>query len=434
MSKNAVYFKSLTLENIKCFKEKQTIDLTNNNGEPAMWTVILGNNNTGKTTLLRSLTFFRLDDYKIRQKEKWETLKHSPNIFGLLAYLEKILDEDFNYRLEANLEFEKENIGKLDSQLFMFSNEGITGSRYSSLDIGIFDYNLVIYGYGTTRKYSKNSNNENIFKGTKFTNKEGFDTLFDVNASLINAEEWLIQTDYAAKNGAKKAKSRLTKIKQVLKDILPDVHDFKFVTNEETFESHVEVQTDFGWMRINDLGYGYQSLLAWVIDLAKKMFDRYPDSENPLHEPAIVLVDEIDLHLHPEWQRKIVAYLSKNFPKTQFIVTSHSPLVVQSADEVNVVVLKKDGDNVKIEQPKIENFQGWTVEEILRDLMDLDERTHSETYLKLRQDFDAALEEDNFAKAKIAKDELDKILHPNSTQRKILEIQMTSLTPELSVN
>jgi ABC-type cobalamin/Fe3+-siderophores transport system ATPase subunit len=51
--KDAVYFKSLTTENVKCFRDKQTIDFTNKNGKPAKWTVILGNNNTGKTTLLR---------------------------------------------------------------------------------------------------------------------------------------------------------------------------------------------------------------------------------------------------------------------------------------------------------------------------------------------------------------------------------------------
>jgi hypothetical protein len=281
---------------------------------------------------------------------------------------------------------------------------------------------FIIVGYGTNRK---SSNKLNFTPKNNFTNN-----LYDNNSELINAEEWLIQTDYASEKNIAKATERLENIKKVLIDILPDVKDFFFATNEN-FEPQIEVQTDYGWIKINDLGYGYQSLLAWVIDLAKKMFDRYPNSENPLHEPAIVLVDEIDLHLHPEWQRKIISYLSANFPNTQFIVTSHSPLVVQSADEVNVVLLKKVGDKVVIEQPEIENFQGWKIEEILRDLMDLDERVYSDTFLKLREQFDEALQENNYEKAKNAKAALDKILHPNNMQSKILEVQMAGLMPEL---
>jgi predicted ATP-binding protein involved in virulence len=67
--------------------------------------------------------------------------------------------------------------------------------------------------------------------------------------------------------------------------------------------------------------------------------------DNPLEGPAVCLVDEIDLHLHPKWQRKITGFLSERFPNTQFIATAHSPLVVQSLpDDANVAVLKRSED------------------------------------------------------------------------------------------
>ncbi len=156
------------------------------------------------------------------------------------------------------------------------------------------------------------------------------------------------------------------------------------------------------------------------------MFEHYPDSENPLHEPAIVLVDEIDLHLHPEWQREIISFLKEKFPRTQFIVTTHSPLIVQSAEDINLVLLKKEENHVVIEQPKLKTYRGWTVEEILSELMGLDDKTLSDDYLKLMQQFDEALDKDDYKKAKNAYDELDKILH-SSHQRKLLRIQMSSL-------
>jgi predicted ATP-binding protein involved in virulence len=114
-------------------------------------------------------------------------------------------------------------------------------------------------------------------------------------------------------------------------------------------------------------------MIAWVVDLAARMFARYPDSDNPLSEPAVVLVDEIDLHLHPKWQRDIFRYLSERFPNTQFIVTAHSPLIVQAAPEdANIVVLRKEGDTVVIDQ-EVENVRKWRIDQILTsDLFGLD--------------------------------------------------------------
>jgi predicted ATP-binding protein involved in virulence len=343
------YLKSLTIENVKCFKGEQTLDFSDSNGLPAQWTVILGDNNTGKTTILRYLA------------KKY----HASNVGG-----------------------------------------------------------LIIYGYGTSRRMGESSLSES-------NHEDDTASLFSDKVTLINAEEWLLQTDYAAKNGAKRAVSRLAKIKRVLTSgILPDVCDFRFTTTEN-LNSFVEVQTDYGWIRFSELGYGYQTTIAWVVDLAKRLFDRYPNSQNPLAEAAIVLVDEIDLHLHPAWQRKIIQFLTHQFPNTQFIVTSHSPLVVQSANQINLILLEKKGDHVKILRSQFTTYQGWSVEEILDELMGLGEKTQSETYLALIKQFDKALDKEDYANAKIAYDKLDKILHPESHQRKLLRLQMSSLMPKI---
>jgi predicted ATP-binding protein involved in virulence len=222
------YFKSLTVENVKCFRGKQVIDLSDGNGKYAQWTVILGDNNTGKTTLLRCL-----------------------------ADLEPTLGITRNYWAISN------------------------GADISKLSIR----GLIIYGYGTARRMGISTLSEKDNEGNTAS-------LFSDNITLINAEEWLLQTDYASKNGVEAAISRLDKIKQVLTSgILPDVTDFRFTTTEE-LKSFVEFKTDYGWVRVDGLGYGYQTMIAWMVDLAKRLFDRYPDSNNPLAEPAIVLIDE----------------------------------------------------------------------------------------------------------------------------------------------
>ncbi len=116
-----------------------------------------------------------------------------------------------------------------------------------------------------------------------------------------------------------------------------------------------------------------------MVDFASRMFERYPDSPNPLAEPAVVLVDEIDLHLHPKWQRTLMGYLSERFPNTQFIATAHSPLVVQAAQDANIVLLRREGDHVVIEN-NVEAVRNWRVDQILTsDLFGLESARPPET-------------------------------------------------------
>jgi predicted ATP-binding protein involved in virulence len=415
----AAYFASLTIENVKCFKEKQTIDLSDGNDKPAMWTVILGNNNTGKTTLLRCLADLEATVLKERH------------------YIPKIMtrsNRSFLYNisspitLKSNIFFEKEdcflkNDWSVNANVSSYSSNSWSSSSTFTLD-HLID-RLVIYGYGTNRRAGKTSLSET-------ENQDNTVSLFSDKVALLNTEEWLLQVDYASKNGIESAKFRLDKIKKVLTSgILPDVENFKCVSQEinNKINNFVECETDYGWVRLHDLGYGYQSMTAWIVDLAQKMFGRYPESDNPLHEPAIVLIDEIDLHLHPEWQRNIIKYLSELFPKTQFIVTAHSPLIVQSAENINLVILEKQGDHVVINQPDLTTYEGWTVEEILMNLMGLDKRVSSDKYLEIIRNFETALDTENYQEAKKSYGELITILHPNNVQRELLELQMSSLVP-----
>jgi predicted ATP-binding protein involved in virulence len=81
-------------------------------------------------------------------------------------------------------------------------------------------------------------------------------------------------------------------------------------------------------------------------------------------KPRLYLVDEIDLHLHPKWQRKLIVDLTKHFPNTQFIATAHSPLVVQAAENANIALLKRNGDHVEIINNP-EEIRGWRIDQIL---------------------------------------------------------------------
>lgn len=91
-------------------------------------------------------------------------------------------------------------------------------------------------------------------------------------------------------------------------------------------------------LRIEQLSEGYKIIIAMVADLAARMAEANPEKEHPLQATGIVLIDEVDLHLHPRWQRDILKQLTQVFPNIQFIVSTHSPVIVVGAAEIAQVV------------------------------------------------------------------------------------------------
>lgn len=99
-------------------------------------------------------------------------------------------------------------------------------------------------------------------------------------------------------------------------------------------------------LRIEQMSEGYKIVIAMVADLAARMAEANPDMENPLDSPGIVLIDEVDLHLHPQWQREIIVQLTCVFKNIQFIVSTHSPVIVIGAAGIaQVVNLNNQPDN-----------------------------------------------------------------------------------------
>ena len=93
-------------------------------------------------------------------------------------------------------------------------------------------------------------------------------------------------------------------------------------------------------LNVSQLSQGEKSLMALVGDIARRLAMMNPKLENPLHGQGIVLIDEIDMHLHPQWQRTIIHRLQTTFPNCQFILTTHSPLVISDVQDILVYDLE----------------------------------------------------------------------------------------------
>ena len=402
-------FKTINIQNYKCFK-KLELDCTKKDGSIHQWTVLLGNNNTGKTSVLKAIANLRPillrkgDGNRINFLEESKIDKEYVPVEFFYGEVLKGAKEDANVACTTTIP----ELGPWE-----YGDDGFSVGLNPQLE------KFRIYAYGVSRYPSKTSLSESGCGDCA--------SLFSSEQRLVNMEEWLMQLDYAAKNENVEANKRLNRIHELLcSKLFPEIKDFKFESSDE-LHNYVLFLTDDGWFRYTQLGYGYQSMLSWVVDFCTRMFERYPDSENPLGENAIVLIDEIDLHLHPMWQRNIISFLSNAFPNVQFIVTTHSPLVIQSMNEVNLYVLHRDGDQIVAEHSEVSNFQGWTVEEILRDTMRMEEDTRSDHYQKYIRLFDDGLDKADKEKVNEAYRVLCEILHPENPIRRILEFQRSQM-------
>lgn len=355
------YFCALEVENVRCFGERQRLDLMAGD-EPAKWTVLLGDNGVGKTTLLQCL-YAMAPEVDVQDEERFTMPRglsraRVPGVRSGERWGKIRADVRFN--LEPTSEAWERREGDIELvDEFVDGGMGFFGDSSAAP--------VLCCGYGATRRLGAAGleNRDALDSG---------DSLFEADVPLINAVEWLLQADYAARSGGSaRAQHRRDAVKNALVELLPDVSAIREAgLDEDPPRPRVEVQTPYGWVGLRDLSLGYQTMIAWIVDLASRMFEAYPDRERPLGEAAIVLVDELDLHLHPQWQRRITGYLDELFPKVQFIVTAHSPLVVQGAGVTNVAVLRRQDDQVEILNDP-EEVRGWRVDQILTsDLFGLD--------------------------------------------------------------
>lgn len=369
------YIDKLEITDFKCFKEKQELQFDNENNKNR-WTIILGDNATGKTTVLKILDTLYIDEFEVDEKSN--------------IYFPKFLNGNRDFVKESDI------IGKTELKIYLKNSEGKT-LELNYLDSASYndDLNTFLLSYGASRRMSKNPN----FSSSR---NAGVNSLFDQNVELINVEEWYFKKDYELQItpdiDKPKVKKQLDLIKKILIDFLPEVLDLR--TNKVKDKKNIqdpdfvlEVQINENeWISLRDLSFGYQTITALLVDIAANMMTRYRESENPLHEPVIILIDEIDLHLHPKWQRTVIDKLTEHFPKAQFIVTAHSPLIAQAAEDknANIVVCRKEGDKIVIDNSP-ESVKGWRVDQILTsELFDVGSsrskstQDHIDEYIKLK--------------------------------------------------
>lgn len=134
---------------------------------------------------------------------------------------------------------------------------------------------------------------------------------------------------------------------------------------------HMAVDKHGKTLNVTQLSQGEKSLIALVGDIARRLAMMNPGLENPLHGDGIVLIDEIDMHLHPQWQRSIIQRLQTTFPNCQFVLTTHSPLVISDVKDILVYSID-DGELVELP-----SLYGQDANNVLLQHMDTDYRNEA---------------------------------------------------------
>lgn len=139
-----------------------------------------------------------------------------------------------------------------------------------------------------------------------------------------------------------KPAQHLKALRYAAKAFLPDCDNLHWVQGSKN-NIHLQIEKEGRSLNVKQLSDGERGMLALALDLARRLSQANPGLDNPIKDgKAIVLIDEIDLHLHPKWQRTIVGQLTTTFPNCQFIASTHSPQIIPSVEPEQVLLLKNN--------------------------------------------------------------------------------------------
>lgn len=347
-----MYIEHLTIENVRGFGPAQVdLSLDRGDGTFAGWTVFAGRNGAGKTTLLRALALAvvgprgadRLQDSFIG----WiHDGAERASVRVKLGHHEcdpsSIESQQMLPTVEAKLTWKSNGTGQ-EPSLSGAPLEAFVGP-WSDVGHGWF-----LAGYGPFRRLSgQTAEAQRMMRRSPQAARLG--TLFRDDASLLDSLEWLRDLRLRSADGNPDAEHLLTVAFALLNHgLLPDptVRVLRYDADGLWLSTQGGAE-----LPVSDLSDGYRAVVALVLDIVRALHKTYErltvertDGDVRITDPGVVLIDEVDAHLHVSWQQRIGPWLKAHFPRVQFLVTSHSPFVCQAADARGLIILPRPGSD-----------------------------------------------------------------------------------------
>lgn len=363
-----MYINKIEIQNIRSISQ---LEMTFDNNH-AGWHVLIGDNGTGKSTVIKSIALglvgykefgaLRQSPYSwLKQTKRQGDIKLS--IFQDILYdRQSINAPDANDKLKNMLGFvhstttmsNGEIINNIDD-VHAFEVAGNINMIHYDPNLYNWDKNNIGWfsvAYGPMRRFSGGDD----FTELQKSNPKLFAHLSAFEESYVLAEpvKWLTNLQF----------QKLEDNKEEINYILAFFNRTQLLPNNIIIESVSSKGVFFkdgngSIISINDLSDGYRSVLSMTFEIIRQMilqygsdlvFDSIRKGDMRIMLPGVVLIDEIDAHLHPTWQTKIGEWFLKYFPKIQFIVTTHSPLVCRAAEHGTIWKLSSSDDGNVINQ------------------------------------------------------------------------------------
>lgn len=400
--------------------------------------LIIGNNGTGKTSVLEAISValggflsgidgvntihFTKDE--IRRENQLTGTGSNNIIYKTPIQVDVCLEintadkdklpnyEFFNYtRRKKSIQSSRSTVEPRD---ICKVAQQMTNNRNSVLPI-------ICYQSFSRVSYQKKDKSENPFSD-EFPRIVGYVDCLEEAANDKMLVNWCKRMDYIAYQQDKQileyelVKKTVSRFMQLMQNDNRIRVYYDKRTEELVYANEDEV------LPIRLLSSGFRDLLGIVFDISYRMAVLNPDLLDDIIDktPGIVLIDEIDMHLHPKWQWKVVNALKETFPKVQFIATTHSPIIVASCEKENLIMLQLE--DVFLDKPSEiipgKTVKGWMVDSVLRECMNTDNRD-PDTVAKLE------------LLSKLAKKRISGELHGNDRHTyELLISELSELLPE----
>lgn len=229
--------------------------------------------------------------------------------------------------------------------------------------------------------------------------------LHDREVELREFMHWFRTQEIFAAEGDEKREKVLETLRKVVQEFIPEFSNLRLV---EEPRLGLVVEKSGKPLFLHQLSDGEKGLLAMVFDLTRRLAIANPDSENPIVDgKAIVMIDEIELHLHPKWQRMVIRQMRNVFKNCQFIVTTHSPQVIGQVRPEKLRLLYIDEEN-KVNIKGFSQSFGMDSSWILQNIMGVPARDYEveQKLLDIYEDIDSENFKEALTKVESLRDEV----------------------------
>lgn len=344
-----MYIQKAEIKNIRSI-----IDFEIEFPNPAGWHVLIGDNGAGKSTIIRSIALVLIGDKQSSGlRADWNNWLNQQSERGeidldVIPYEPPVLLTG-KYAISI-----KE--GKLYKKALFLKKESAVSLVITDRD---FPEVYETFGtwfsvaYGPYRRFEGgNPEWQKVFENPSFANLAAHLSVFGEDIALTEAISWLKDLNYKSLENNEESRYTLENLKELInsEDFLPHNAKLENVSSEGVFFRDGNGTI----ISVNQMSDGYRSILSMTFELIRQLvrvygseqiFKNIEKGEMFIDLPGVVLVDEIDAHLHPTWQTRIGQWFLKYFPRLQFIVTTHSPLVCRAAANGSIWRLAAPGSD-----------------------------------------------------------------------------------------